>query len=71
MSCVALIRDFLRQATRCGEGARETAVARAVAAGADPVGTAVVRIREVPLSYGSRRSIRVAVKAVGPLTAPR
>ncbi|MDQ1044687.1 hydantoinase/oxoprolinase family protein [Streptomyces sp. V4I2] len=52
------------------EEARETAVARAVAAGADPVGTAVVRIREVPLSYGGRRSIRVAVKAVGPLAAP-
>jgi N-methylhydantoinase A/oxoprolinase/acetone carboxylase beta subunit len=47
--------------------ARAAALARAVAAGAHPDHTAVVRIREVPLSYAGRRSLRVSVKAAGRL----
>ncbi|MEO3794522.1 hydantoinase/oxoprolinase family protein [Nonomuraea sp. B10E15] len=49
------------------ERAKEEAVARAVAAGADPSGVEIVDLLEVPLSYLSEPAVRVHVKAAGPL----
>ncbi|WP_327106182.1 hydantoinase/oxoprolinase family protein [Nonomuraea glycinis] len=50
------------------ERVKEEAVARAVAAGADPAGVQIVDLLEVPLSYLSEPAVRVHVKAAGPLT---
>jgi N-methylhydantoinase A/oxoprolinase/acetone carboxylase beta subunit len=49
------------------ERAKEEAAARAVAAGADPSGVEIVDLLEVPLSYLSEPTVRVHVKAAGPL----
>ncbi|SDM27055.1 hydantoinase/oxoprolinase N-terminal domain-containing protein [Nonomuraea jiangxiensis] len=49
------------------ERAKEEAVGRAVAAGADPSGVEIVDLLEVPLSYLSEPAVRVHVKAAGPL----
>ncbi|WP_246090497.1 hydantoinase/oxoprolinase family protein [Nonomuraea deserti] len=49
------------------ERAKAEAVARAVAAGADPSGVEIVDLLEVPLSYLSEPAVRVHVKAAGPL----
>ena len=43
----------------------EAAIARAVAAGADPATVAVVDVEEVPLTYVPSNATRVRVKAVG------
>ncbi|WP_246631871.1 hydantoinase/oxoprolinase family protein [Pseudonocardia nigra] len=48
--------------------ARQEAVDRAVAAGADPASVAVVDIEEVPLAYLPGNATRVRVKAVGELS---
>lgn len=45
----------------------EEACARAVTAGADPAAVAVVEIEEIPLAYMTGPSIRVRVRAAGPM----
>jgi N-methylhydantoinase A/oxoprolinase/acetone carboxylase beta subunit len=47
--------------------AKQEAMDRAVAAGADPATIAIVELDEVPLAYISRSSTRIRVKAVGDL----
>lgn len=49
------------------EAASEDAVARAIEAGADPLEVAVVDVLEVPVTYTDRPTVRVSVKAAGPL----
>jgi hypothetical protein len=51
------------------EQARATACERAVAAGADPSTVEVVDHVEIPLSYLTTPSVRVMVKAAGPLAS--
>lgn len=48
--------------------ASRSAIARAIQAGADPLRVSVVDIRETPISYSTRPTVRVSVKAAGPLT---
>ncbi|MFB8387678.1 hydantoinase/oxoprolinase N-terminal domain-containing protein [Microbacterium sp. NPDC055910] len=57
-------------ATRQGvlDDARQEAVDRAVAAGADPSSVRVVDVEEVPLAYLPGNAARIRVKAVGTLT---
>jgi len=45
----------------------EAAVAKAIQAGADPLQVAVVEVLETPMTYTTRPTVRVAVKAAGPL----
>jgi N-methylhydantoinase A/oxoprolinase/acetone carboxylase beta subunit len=47
--------------------ARDEAIAKAVAAGADPATVQVVEVEEVPLTYLPSNAVRVRVKAVGDL----
>jgi hypothetical protein len=47
--------------------ARERAVGRAVAAGADGERVEIVEQEEVPLAYVTEPMVRLRVKAVGPL----
>jgi N-methylhydantoinase A/oxoprolinase/acetone carboxylase beta subunit len=51
--------------------ARDEAVAKVVAAGADPATVRVVDIEEVPLAYLPSNSVRLKVKAVGDLIRSR
>ncbi|WP_033319197.1 hydantoinase/oxoprolinase N-terminal domain-containing protein [Streptomyces yerevanensis] len=76
-AAIALVGGEYETVVPAGSGRREalqearaTAVERAIERGADPDDVSVVRIREVPLSYGGHRSIRVTVKAVGRLADP-
>ncbi|MQA98360.1 MAG: hydantoinase/oxoprolinase family protein [Streptosporangiales bacterium] len=47
--------------------ARELARSRAVSAGADPRGVRIVEMREIPLPRPYERSVRITVKAAGPV----
>ena len=47
------------------------AVERAVAAGADPRQTSIVDVLEVPVTYSDRPTVRMSVKAAGPLAQVR
>lgn len=47
--------------------ASQAAVERAIEAGADPLRVEVVDILETPVSYSTQQTIRVSVKAAGPL----
>lgn len=49
------------------EAARERAIRRAVAAGAEESRTEIVELDEVPLAYMTEPIVRLRVKAVGPL----
>ncbi|MBN9141066.1 MAG: hydantoinase/oxoprolinase family protein [Micrococcales bacterium] len=49
------------------EAASRAAVEKAVQAGADPLRVEVVDILETPISYTTRPTLRVSVKAAGPL----
>ncbi|WP_283138088.1 hydantoinase/oxoprolinase family protein [Rhizohabitans arisaemae] len=49
------------------EAAAETARRRAVQAGADPSSVEIVEMSEIPLSYLPEPSLRVQIKAAGPL----
>ena len=49
------------------ETASKAAIAKAIQAGADPLRVAVVDITEIPISYTTRPTVRVTVKAAGPL----
>lgn len=49
------------------ESASKTAIGRAIQAGADPLRVEVVEILETPVSYATRPTLRVSVKAAGPL----
>lgn len=49
------------------EAASKTAIGRAIQAGADPLQVEVVEVLEVPVTYSSRPTLRIAVKAAGPL----
>jgi N-methylhydantoinase A/oxoprolinase/acetone carboxylase beta subunit len=50
------------------EAAKEKARDRAVQAGADPSTVEIVELDEVPLAYLDRPTVRVSVKAAGPLS---
>jgi hypothetical protein len=50
------------------EAAAEMARERAVQAGADPSTVEIVELDEVPLAYLDRPTVRVSVKAAGPLS---
>ncbi|GAA0939148.1 hydantoinase/oxoprolinase family protein [Nonomuraea longicatena] len=52
----------------CLETAKRAAVDAAVRAGADPAGVRITSVTEIPLSYLPGDSVRVQVKATGPLT---
>ncbi len=45
----------------------EAAVAKAIHAGADPLQVSVVDILETPVTYTDRPTVKVSVKAAGPL----
>ncbi|MFD0485127.1 hydantoinase/oxoprolinase N-terminal domain-containing protein [Kineococcus sp. GCM10028916] len=47
--------------------ASEAAVAKAIQAGADPLEVTVVDVLETPVTYTERPTVRVSVKAAGPL----
>jgi N-methylhydantoinase A/oxoprolinase/acetone carboxylase beta subunit len=49
------------------EAASRAAIERAVQAGADPLRVEIVDILETPVSYSTRPTLRVSVKAAGPL----
>lgn len=49
------------------EAASQSAIAKAIQAGADPLEVSVVEVLETPVSYTSRPAINVSVKAAGPL----
>lgn len=49
------------------EAASESAVAKAVEAGADPGQVEIVEVLEVPVTYSDRPTVRVSVKAAGAL----
>ncbi len=49
------------------EAASKTAIGRAIQAGADPLRVEVVEILETPVSYATRPTLKVSVKAAGPL----
>lgn len=53
---------------RALERAKEQAVERAVAAGADPASVEIVELVEVPLAYLPEPAVRAHVKAAGPLS---
>jgi len=47
--------------------ASEAATAKAIQAGADPLEVSVVEVLETPVTYSDRPTVRVSVKAAGPL----
>jgi N-methylhydantoinase A/oxoprolinase/acetone carboxylase beta subunit len=49
------------------EAASKAAIAKAIQAGADPLQVAVVDVLETPVSYSTRPTVKVSVKAAGPL----
>ena len=49
------------------EAASKAAIAKAIQAGADPLQVAVVDVLETPVSYTTRPTVKVSVKAAGPL----
>ena len=49
------------------EAASKAAIEKAIHAGADPLQVAVVDVLETPVSYSARHTIKVSVKAAGPL----
>ncbi|WP_432838604.1 hydantoinase/oxoprolinase N-terminal domain-containing protein [Dactylosporangium sp. CA-092794] len=49
------------------EEASEAAIAKAILAGADPLEVSVVDIVETPVTYSDRPTVKVTVKAAGPL----
>jgi N-methylhydantoinase A/oxoprolinase/acetone carboxylase beta subunit len=60
------VRPGTRQAVL--DEARQEAVDRAVAAGADPHSVSIVDVEEVPLAYLPASAVRIRVKAVGRLS---
>jgi len=50
------------------EAASEAAVAKAIQAGADPLQVSIVEVLETSVSYTARPTVKVSVKAAGPLT---
>lgn len=50
------------------EAASEAAIAKAIQAGADPLQVAIVDVLETSLSYTTRPTLKVSVKAAGPLS---
>jgi hypothetical protein len=53
------------------EEASRAAIARAVQAGADPLQVGVVDVLEVPVTYSAEPTVKVSVKAAGPLASRR
>lgn len=53
------------------DAASKAAIERAIQAGADPLRVAVVDVVETPISYTTRPTVRVSVKAAGPLAELR
>lgn len=51
------------------EAASRAAITKAIQAGADPLAVEVVDIVETPVSYAARPTVKVTVKAAGPLTS--
>jgi N-methylhydantoinase A/oxoprolinase/acetone carboxylase beta subunit len=49
------------------EAASKAAIAKAIQAGADPLQVVVVDVLETPVSYSTRPTVKVSVKAAGPL----
>jgi N-methylhydantoinase A/oxoprolinase/acetone carboxylase beta subunit len=49
------------------EAASEAAIAKAIQAGADPLRVEIVDVLETPVSYTTRPTVKVSVKAAGPL----
>jgi N-methylhydantoinase A/oxoprolinase/acetone carboxylase beta subunit len=49
------------------ERASEAAIAKAIQAGADPLEVTVVDVLETPVTYSDRPTVKVSVKAAGPL----
>jgi len=49
------------------EAASKAAIGKAIQAGADPLTVEVVEVVETPVSYASRPTLKVSVKAAGPL----
>ena len=49
------------------ESASKAATGRAIQAGADPLRVEVVEVLEIPVSYATRPTLKVSVKAAGPL----
>ena len=49
------------------EAASKAAIAKAIQAGADPLQVSVVDVLETPVSYTTRPTVKVSVKAAGPL----
>lgn len=49
------------------EAASEAAIAKAIQAGADPLQVEIVDVLETPVSYVARPTVKVSVKAAGPL----
>lgn len=49
------------------ESASRDAIERAIEAGADPLHVQIIDVVETPVSYSAEQSIRVSVKAAGPL----
>lgn len=58
--------DFVDRAAAIGQASR-AAIDRAIQAGADPTRVEVVDVLESPVSYSVRPTIKVSVKAAGPL----
>ncbi|WP_432542861.1 hydantoinase/oxoprolinase N-terminal domain-containing protein [Kineococcus sp. SYSU DK002] len=57
----------LEDRDRAVEDAAEAATAKAIQAGADPLAVTVVDVLETPVTYTDRPTVRVSVKAAGPL----
>ncbi|PZF84801.1 hydantoinase/oxoprolinase N-terminal domain-containing protein [Jiangella anatolica] len=53
------------------DAASKAAIERAIQAGADPLRVVVVDVVETPISYTTRPTVRVSVKAAGPLAELR
>lgn len=53
------------------EAASQAAIAKAIQAGADPLQVAVVDVMETSISYSARPTVKVSVKAAGPLATMR
>jgi hypothetical protein len=60
---------LLTQRAEVLEETKERAVAKAVAAGADPRNTHPVVVQEAALAYVAEPSVRFRVKAAGPITS--
>ena len=54
---------------RALEAARQAAIDNAVAAGAEPSAVEIVDIDEIPLAYLREPTVRLRVKAAGPLSS--